>query len=1846
MRRVLAFTLALILLAGNLPGGAVRAYGAEATEPEVVLLPEETIPEETAPEETVPEETVPEETVPEETVPEETAPEETAPEETVPEETVPEETVPEETVPEETSDAAQAEEDVQMVTLPQGLVCRLDRTGATIVEYTGTDPVLVIPGEVEGKPIVAVAENVFAQLDVWHLLFTGTWDAWEAIDFTTGNQRLEDYPFHEEATGEEVIPGRQVHCFERPLLECTICGDRLLDSTYVGSCDLVDGVCTVCGYHAYYSYEIRDDQVVITDYLGRDTEVTVPETIQGLPVTTIGADAFLDGFGITRITLPDTVTTIGDYAFAYCYDLKSINIPDAVTQIGSAAFQNCEQLQSIVIPAGVEKISTDTFFNCYRLTSVTLPQSLRSIGDYAFGCCEELTELQLPDGVTHIGDYAFRGCKKLRDVTLPTGLRVINEGAFSLCGSLEQMVLPHGVEEIGVEAFFQCSRMGTVGIPATVTVIGKQAFDQCGNLRCVSYGGTQAQKDAIVMDSGNAILQKANWHLEGTSCAVVLDSVKAHSSGKPILIWDRLSCIDSYEIYRATASKGPFTHLDSATGTSYVDESAQFGKRYYYKLVGINAAGEATPMSAAKSGYCRCAQPQILAENPNGVPVISWEKVENAVKYEIWRSESDHDTFKKIATTSKLTYTDTKAPTGQLSYYKVRALGSSSNVTSNDSQIVSTGYVVAKPVVKLTLTSAGMPSLTWSKITGATFYDIYRSTDGDVYEKISCQTKTTFTDQNAPADTECYYYVVAVAPGKGCSNSSDVLFVDTACPTPTLTSAAAEAASGLPVLSWKAVNGAAAYEISRAAKSGGTYEVVGVTPELTFTDTTAAAGKTYYYKVAAVTPKGTRSNASAYKSCKCLCAAPVITVELDAATGKPGISWEAVGGAKKYEVYRATSETGKYSKLTTTTKLTYTDTKASVGKTCYYKVKALASSGSYNSAYSQIRWGLCVCAQPKFTVKLTAATGQPELSWSKVSGAGKYEILRRESETGEDTRLITQTGTSYKDTSAQADTTYFYQVNALASNSLYNSRETTPVKITAVCAQPVITTDVDAATGLPVISWKAVAGAAAYEISRSTKSSGTYTVVGSVSELTFTDTTATPGKTAYYKVTALSPAGNPGAASGYKSGKCVLAAPVITADTDPVTGKPVVGWESVGGAKKYEVYRATSLTGKYSKLTTTSKLTYTDTKASAGKTCYYKVKAVAASGSYNSGYSDVVSGLCVCARPKVTGKVNTAGQPQLSWGKISGAGKYEILRSSEENGSYTSLCVQTGTSYTDTSAAVDSVNWYKVRALGSDGLYSSEESLPVSVRVACPTPVIRSAAADEATGKPRLEWDRAEGIVSYEILRAASAKGTYTQVGTTREDFYVDTDAQPGKTYYYKLIAVGVNSRSAPSAYKSVKCLMEAPVLTISLSNLGNVNLSWTEVEGAVKYEVYRSTRKDSGFEKIKTSTVNYTFNIVPDKYTLYYYKVRGVTDKGVYSPFSLPTPTASVSIRSTLKMELNSTTELRAEYMGTRSLSWSSSDETVLFVKDGRFCSRTKEGTAVVTVTDGNVSAECVVTVAPKEVPNYFLRIFPPEKEIFYPGESLQLEYVYKGSGELTWSSTDPEIVSVSETGMITTLSVGEAMVTVSDGEHQSKRIIRVYDPAEKTTNLDIWSDHFFYDGVTKVMGDYLYLKVETDVRAEKKNLVYTTTDQGIVSVEWNKEQDLSADDWRTWLVLHFNSPGTATVTLSSDDREVVQTYTIHVKEKYDCDPGKTKLTPEEFAYYATQVGVEMGHTKSKVLSGYLYAWYAEEELTFEKAVAFGRGTAHRVYQYFTKPDHKPMLIVYVEWDEEMEQYLFYTGY
>ena len=443
-----------------------------------------------------------------------------------------------------------------------------------------------------------------------------------------------------------------------------------------------------------------------------------------------------------------------------------------------------------------------------------------------------------------------------------------------------------------------------------------------------------------------------------------------------------------------------------------------------------------------------------------------------------------------------------------------------------------------------------------------------------------------------------------------------------AAPTVTMT----YSDSGKPKLTWKAVSGATSYRVFRSESRGSGYSLLGTTTATSYTNTGAAVGKTYYYRVKAVNSVGTSgySNIVSGKAKTAAPAAPSVTIG-NSSTGKPQLTWNAVSGAVKYEVYRSTRQNSGYSLLGTTTSTSYVNTGASTGTTYYYRVKAVNRNGMA-SGYSNIVSGKAKAAAPA-APSVTAgnsSTGKPRLTWKAVSGAVSYRIYRSESRGTGYSLLGTTSSTSYVNTGAAAGKTYYYRVKAVNRDgmaSAYSNIVSGKAKA-AVPAAPSVTAG-NSSTGKPRLTWKAVSGAVSYRIYRSESRGTGYSLLGTTSSTSYVNTGAAAGKTYYYRVKAVNRDGMASAYSNIVSGKATLPAPVLNIGLSVSSGKPMLAWDAVPGATSYRIYRSTSRGTGYSLLATTTSTSHVNTSAAKGTTYYYRVKACNAAGL--SPYSNIVS---------------------------------------------------------------------------------------------------------------------------------------------------------------------------------------------------------------------------------------------------------------------------------------------------------------------------------------------------------------------------------------------------------------------------------------------------------------------------------------------------------------------------------------------------------------------------------------------------------------------------------------------
>ena len=122
---------------------------------------------------------------------------------------------------------------------------------------------------------------------------------------------------------------------------------------------------------AQFTYTTNGGAITITGYTGPGGTVTIPGTINGLPVTGIGADAFSLNKSLTSVTIPNSVTDIGVGAFDLCSSMTSVTIGTNVANVESEAFQFCSSLTSVIIPGSVTNIGSGAFELCSSLSKTS-----------------------------------------------------------------------------------------------------------------------------------------------------------------------------------------------------------------------------------------------------------------------------------------------------------------------------------------------------------------------------------------------------------------------------------------------------------------------------------------------------------------------------------------------------------------------------------------------------------------------------------------------------------------------------------------------------------------------------------------------------------------------------------------------------------------------------------------------------------------------------------------------------------------------------------------------------------------------------------------------------------------------------------------------------------------------------------------------------------------------------------------------------------------------------------------------------------------------------------------------------------------------------------------------------------------------------------------------------------------------------------------------------------------------------------------------------------------------------------------------------------------------------------
>ncbi len=501
------------------------------------------------------------------------------------------------------------------------------------------------------------------------------------------------------------------------------------------------------------------------------------------------------------VIIPDTVTSIGSAALFDCFNAKTFQVGAANTSFSSADGILYNKLKTGLIQCPILKTG-----------AITIPNTVVNIKELAFSMCTGLTSVLFPSGLKSIGAASFMLCTSLTTVTLPASVTSIGDNAFYICDSLSKAYFSGNAPQMGMGVFDYCAdnfkiyylstksgfttpywlddKYPCTSIPGTYTVTFNSNGGTAITTKTVTFNTKSAAPSVNPTRSGYIFsgwytssafttpvsfdtLILANTTLYAKWIASATAGLKVASGGYNALklTWTATSGATNYEIYRATSATGAYTLVTTTlatAGSSYTNTGLSFNTTYYYKVRAYSLYSSVKTYSGyssvASAKTLPLAPASVVASSPSYNSIkLSWAAVPGANGYSVYRSTSATGTFTLISTVTTAYYTNASLTPGATYYYKVSAYRLVGTTKVYGPQCAA----VSKRVVPATITnltavrySSTSIKLTWGGISGASGYEIYRSTAASgTYTLLKAQTLLTYTNTALKTGTTYYYKV-------------------------------------------------------------------------------------------------------------------------------------------------------------------------------------------------------------------------------------------------------------------------------------------------------------------------------------------------------------------------------------------------------------------------------------------------------------------------------------------------------------------------------------------------------------------------------------------------------------------------------------------------------------------------------------------------------------------------------------------------------------------------------------------------------------------------------------------------------------------------------------------------------------------------------------------------------------------------------------------------------------------------------------------------------------------------------------------------------------------------------
>lgn len=802
--------------------------------------------------------------------------------------------------------------------------------------------------------------------------------------------------------------------------------------------------------------------------------------------------------------------------------------------------------------------------------------------------------------------------------------------------------------------------------------------------------------------------------------------------------WQDVKGATGYKVYRKKAGEKDFTALGVVKGTTYKDNSAQVGQEYYYTVRAY--VGETSNLgSFDKNGIKGVALPKKptlkTAESVDFNAIkVTWKKVDGASGYYVYRKADGEKYFKQIAEVNgnkTFTSTDLSATTGVKYQYTVRAYRNRNGkpyAGLYDSKGVTATACTKAPTIKSGVsTVSDKLKLTWSKVNGATGYNVYRKLENDknykLIKTINGNGNVEFTDSGLKCGVKYYYRIngFRTVDSKNYEGLGSKDYLGLTNPAQPALKSAKSLGYNTISIEWTKVEGATGYDIYR--KTTGTYSKIGTVDKqstVTFKDEKAVTGVRYQYTVRAFYNKNGIKKVSTYENYIHGTAYPsnpnltsVTSVEYNAIE----LKWDKVDGANGYKIYRKLPSDKNYKELITLYGQTdkYTDQTVTCGTTYQYVIKSFRyeNGKTYTSGNSSAV--SCKAVPPVVKVKV-ASTGYNSLnvSWEKVNGATGYRIYFKKDNAKNWTTLATfENGslTSCEHRKLTTGVNYTYTVRAYykdGSKTIWGDFNQTGVTKKPVTSAPKLVSVTSSTATNVTVKWETVSGANGYKVMRKADGSKTWSTIGTTNskKLSYTDKKVSCGVKYHYTVRAYRNVSKKPVLGSYNSNGLEIMTipdrPVVSVSSANYN-KLNVSWSRSNGATGYKVYRKV-VNGTYKLIRNISggaATGFTDT-VECGTEYYYYVTAYVINNKveYGSFDSEAVKGKAVPQTVKLGSPSTTKGQAKINWSTVSGATGYYVYSKTGNSGYKLIADVKGGNvkSYTDKNVVSGKKYTYTVKA--------------------------------------------------------------------------------------------------------------------------------------------------------------------------------------------------------------------------------------------------------------------------------------------------------------------------------------------------------------------------------------------------------------------------------------------------------------------------------------------------------------------------------------------------------------------